>query len=216
MKKGENPELSIKEKALVTNLTDPASPTFGNISQSGLRAGLKHRENTFAMLKRPRVRLEIEKALILHHVTVPDRVAAISDIIHNTHVLQESTIYDKKGNIKSLSKQSISNDKARLRAIDILNKMDSTYYKSHSLTSMQVRALSPLIQDYSRRLRAALAADVPVASVGAPRIDPGDLGGEITHKAEEIESMGLERAQDEGLVDGSTSEPSECEQKDTC
>ena len=56
-------KLTIKQRRLIKNYTDPESPSFGNKTKSGLRAGYKNERTGRSELLKPKLKEEIEMIL---------------------------------------------------------------------------------------------------------------------------------------------------------
>jgi hypothetical protein len=162
-------KLSIREKVFVSAIaSDPTKPTFANGVRSALSVSgdvnAPHGSPAYAaanriavdLLKKDSVQAAIDKTLTAHKLTVADRAAALSDILHTSEHITTHTTKDKDGNISSVQEIIHSNAADRIKAIDLVNKMDGTYSRASNESQLHTKVLSTMLEEYSRKMRVAL------------------------------------------------------------
>lgn len=149
--------ITIKQKAFISNLTNPDSSTFGLKGPSAVKAGYPFPTQAFAILKKEAVRNEIEGLLRAHNATPSDRIGVIAEILHKPdHVTKQ---YD--GNGRLTSKTVVDNGKLRLQAAKELSKLDGSYHRAELYSHAQQRILDGTIDAWTKQLRKALIPHSP-------------------------------------------------------
>jgi hypothetical protein len=163
---------NLKEKAFIEAYADPSKPTFSIGVQAAMEAGYGGKTKDWQsnpykaanraavqLLKKPKVKSEIERIFSLHKLTVDDRSRVVSDILHSPTKETIHETFDKDGAL--VSKQVIisSNASERLKAADIASRMDGLYTRSQSDVNLRTKVLAPMLEEYGRKLRSALQRD---------------------------------------------------------
>jgi hypothetical protein len=169
---GRKPGLSIREKVFVSAIaSDPSKPTFAN----GVRAALStigdvkatpgsaeyEAANQLAvkLLKKDSVQAAIDRVLVAHKLTISDRAAALTDILHAKDHITTHTTKDSEGNISSVQEIISSNASDRIKTVDILNRMDGTYSRAANESQLHTKVLGTMLEEYSRKMRKVLQAE---------------------------------------------------------
>jgi hypothetical protein len=173
---GRKPGLSIREKVFVSAIaSDPSKPTFANGVRSALaatgniQASLDSKEYMAAhqiavnLMKKDTVQAAIDRTLTAHKLTVADRAAALSDIMHSREKITLHETSDSDGIVSSIQKITSSNASDRLKAIDLVSKMDGTYSRAANESQLHTKVLGTMLEEYSRKMRRVLQAEsIPI------------------------------------------------------
>jgi phage terminase small subunit len=151
------PSLTLKERAFVSAIAVPGSPSFGNGTQSALRAGYADTavvagKRAYDLRRKPEIHSAIEDLFKKHNVGIEERTKAMTEILSQRYTEIEQLSADGE----LISKTRMSADKMRLATIRELNKMDGTYARAEAVGKAQGKVLEPMIEEYTRRLRAEL------------------------------------------------------------
>jgi len=159
--------LSIKQQAFVAAIANPASPTYSNGTRSilathpGVSSLGSAAVSASRYLTSDKIRSAIDDILRQQGLGIEVRTAKIRSILDvDTYEIEQ---IDRKGRVKSATR--LPNHKIQLQAIHLLNKLDGSYARAEGIGHAQARVLEPLIEEYTRRLRAELRAEA--ASEGA-------------------------------------------------
>jgi hypothetical protein len=152
----------------VDAITDTSKPSFSNGVRSALTASgdinAPHGSPAYVaanriavdLLKKDSVQSAINRVLASHKLTVADRAAALTDILHAKDHTTTHTTEDSEGNITSVQKIIHSNAAERIKTVDILNRMDGTYSRAANESQLHTKVLGTMIEEYSKKMRKAL------------------------------------------------------------
>lgn len=123
-----------KQKKMIDLFLDEKSPTFGNKTESYIKAYNNKNPNrstqhTTAVqaFKAPQASQYLQAVLHQNNCTIQDRAAQLSRILDGRFT-SETTYLDAAQEVKGKTVQGVTPSQA-LKAIDLLNKMDGTYTK---------------------------------------------------------------------------------------
>ena len=129
------------ERAFVENYISPESDTYNNGTKSAMAAYNNDNYNSSAvqasdLLKKPKIQNLIREMTEKAGIGIQDRVDILATIARGKAVkLTEMVSKDKKGEIKSTTLvKNQPSCKDRINAIDVINKMDSTYTNAEAIT----------------------------------------------------------------------------------
>jgi phage terminase small subunit len=181
-------KLTIKQRAFVSAIATPGSPTFGNGLQSAIasnngRTPGSAKVAAHHLLTRPNITTAVEEILNKHNIGIEVRVKTVKDIISQRYIEVEQLDADRE--LKSVTR--MSNSKAQLSAIHMLNKLDGSYARAEALGHAQGKVLDPLIAEWTRRLRAELRQGTDV-----PSDTPPDAGSEATVSVDAVSETGTQ------------------------
>ena len=206
-------KLTLKERAFVNAIATPGSPTFGNGTQSALKSGygtstLVATRTAYELRRKPYVETAIDEVFNKHNLSLKVRTKKISDILDtNTVIVSQHT-----GDGTLVSETHSPNHKMQLQAIHMLNKMDGTYARAEAIGHAQGKAIEPLIEEYTRKLRAELRSspNPPLEADSGARENDDSIGETETPDSDSMQpthdtegeisvSKGDEATTDEGV-----------------
>lgn len=186
-------KLTLRERTFVDALaSDPSSPTFGKAVRAAL--AIQGKENVSAtskeyaianqlavkLMKKDHIQSEIDRVFAAHKLTLSDRSSALSDILHTPKSITIHTTKDSEGKITSVQEIIHSSAAERIKAIDVLNRMDGVYSKAVNVSQLQARVLQPMLDYYSKQMRKALSSQ---------ELPPDADSEATTHDSESVDSM---------------------------
>lgn len=163
-------KLSLKERTFVTAIASPGSPTYGNGTQSVLKAGYdvslpQASKYAWELRRKPEIALAIDQLFNKHNLGIEVRTRKLTAILSSD--ISVTTQKDKNGKVVAVTEAP--NTKYQLQALHMVNKMDGTYARAETIGHAQGKAIEPLIEEYSRKLRAELRQGMAQGSAQAPQ-----------------------------------------------
>ena len=150
-------KLNLRERTFVQAIATLDSPTFSNGAQSAILA--KYADNplsgaraAWSLKRKPDISTAIDEVFKKNNLSIEVRARVMSDILAKETTVIENL--DADGNL--ISQTRMSNDKMRLAVIREASKVDGTYSRSEAIGRAQGKLLEPILEDYTRRLRAEL------------------------------------------------------------
>jgi phage terminase small subunit len=132
-----NRAVTTKQKAFAQNYIDPNSPTFGNGTQSALRAGYSKSGNkdvaksiASETLRKPYVQTYMSALLDKIGLNHEVRLLALYDVITAKHRVTVTETEHSDGSKTVSTTRAPVRDADRIKAIDVLYKVDGSYARA--------------------------------------------------------------------------------------
>lgn len=155
---------------------DPTSPTYGNGTRSAAAAGYGSKpecanQRAMDLLKRAPIRTAVAELLERTGLGTSARASILHELANKGKQVIDH--YDKDGILTQ--RQVVDNDKVRLAAVREAAKLSGDYRAAEDASRLNRQALSPLVEEWSRKLRAMVKAegypDMPVDPQSEDAVD---------------------------------------------
>lgn len=189
--------LPIKQRTFVEAIAIPESPTFGNQTQSALKAGYGNTYPNAAnhghdLANKPEIRNAINDLLDKAGLSSMDRTGILADLARQKTA--EILHYDGDG--KLTQRQVIDNGKLRLQAVREAAKLAGDYARAENVAKAQRDAIQPIVAHYAKQLRDALKAEQslspngPHDATGGATVNAGSIGDTTSHDGSQTQPEG--------------------------
>lgn len=150
--------LNPRHQLFVRAYTDSSASTFGNGTKSALQSGIGKTYMSAAvgasdLLKTTKIRTAITEQLERAGIGSKVRTQLLAEIAKRRRT--EVVHYNADGDVTQ--RQEMDNSKAQLQAIRLAAQIDGDFHRAKEAASMQAKAVAPILETWTRRLRAELA-----------------------------------------------------------